>query len=401
MKILTVCQYYHPEDFQVTPICEQLAADGHQVTVLTGLPNYPTGVIPQEYKTGRRDEVVNGVRVIRCHEIGRKKGAIPLALNYFSFVLSASRMVKRLDPDFDLVFVYQLSPVLMGLPAIKYVKKHPAPLYLYCCDLWPESMKMYIRGEGNPAFRWAKRISRKIYRAADRVACQSAHFLPYLKNTHGVADDKMIYLPAFGDDAYLTQDFSPPDDRADFVFLGNLGIAQNLIDVLQAVEKIKDAPNFRVHFVGDGVMLPKMRKFAADHGLEDLVVFHGRKPKEDMPDYYRLADACLVSLKEDNLTGLSLPIKVQGYMAAGKPILGMIGGATAEAVHAARCGACVAAGDVDGLAALLRDFIEHREKYQRCGENARAYFQENYGKARFMEKLEEELERVGEAYRPR
>ena len=91
MKILTVCQYYYPEDFQVTPICEQLAADGHQVTVLTGLPNYPTGVVPEEYKTGRRDEVIGGVRVIRCHEIGRKKGALPLALNYFSIVRVGKR----------------------------------------------------------------------------------------------------------------------------------------------------------------------------------------------------------------------------------------------------------------------------------------------------------------------
>ena len=101
MKILTVCQYYHPEDFQVTPICEQLAADGHQVTVLTGLPNYPTGVIPEDYRKGRRDEMVNGVRVRRCHEIGRKKGALSLALNYFSFWRSASSAVKKLrnDPD--------------------------------------------------------------------------------------------------------------------------------------------------------------------------------------------------------------------------------------------------------------------------------------------------------------
>ena len=73
MKILVVCQYYFPENFQITPICEQLVADGHEVTVVTGLPNYPTGIIPEEYKKGHRDEKVNGVHVIRCHEVGRKK----------------------------------------------------------------------------------------------------------------------------------------------------------------------------------------------------------------------------------------------------------------------------------------------------------------------------------------
>ena len=85
MKLLVICQYYCPENFQITPICEQLARDGYDVTVLTGLPNYPTGVIPPEYRTGHRDEVINGVRVIRCHEIGRKKGVPFLALNYLSY----------------------------------------------------------------------------------------------------------------------------------------------------------------------------------------------------------------------------------------------------------------------------------------------------------------------------
>ena len=172
MKILTVCQYYHPESFQITPICEQLAADGHQVTVITGLPNYPTGIIPEEYKKGHRDETVGGVRVIRCHEIGRKKGAAFLALNYFSFWRSASRMVRKLEEDFDLVFVYQLSPVLMALPGMWYARKRRKPLLLYCCDLWPESMKMYISSEAHPAFRWARGVSKKVYGAADRILCQ-------------------------------------------------------------------------------------------------------------------------------------------------------------------------------------------------------------------------------------
>lgn len=87
MKILVVCQYYYPENFQITPICEQLVADGYDVTVLTGLPNYPTGIIPEEYKKGHRKEKRNGVKIIRCSEIGRKKGAIYLAMNYLSYCL--------------------------------------------------------------------------------------------------------------------------------------------------------------------------------------------------------------------------------------------------------------------------------------------------------------------------
>lgn len=395
MKILVVCQYYYPENFQITPICEQLAADGYDVTVLTGLPNYPTGIIPEEYKTGHRDEVVNGVHIIRCHEIGRKKGAAYLALNYLSYVRSASKKVHVLENDFDLVFVYQLSPVLMGIPGRKYAKKHNVPLLLYCCDLWPESMKMYIKNEQHPAFKWIKKVSKEIYDSADCIVGQSTSFLPYLKETHNIPDSKLMYIPAFADETYLSQDFTPEDDIVDFVFLGNLGIAQNLIAVLQAVEKIKDLPGFMVHFVGDGTVLDEMKKYVSDHSLGEVVAFYGRRPVEEMPKYYKLADACLVSLKADNATGLTLPSKVQGYMAAGKPIIGMIDGSAKDVIDESGCGICVNAGDVDGLASGMKDFIQNRDKFKDCGNKARQYFIDNFSKKKFMVKLENEIERLG------
>ena len=394
MKILTFCQYYYPEEFQITPICEQLVSDGHEVTVITGLPNYPTGIIPEEYRTGHRDEILNGVHIIRCHEVGRKKGAIHLAMNYLSYVRSASRKVKKLSDDFDLIFVYQLSPVLMAIPALKYKKKNDIPLFLYCCDLWPESMKVYVSSEKNPIFKWVKRISQKVYRSADRIACQSTSFLPYMKNTHDISEERLVYIPAFADETYLTQDFTPKDDVVDFVFLGNLGIAQNLIEVLQAIEKIKDIPGFKVHFVGDGSALDKMKSFVAEHNLDSLITFYGRRPVEEMPKFYGMADACLVSLKADTQIGLTLPTKVQGYMAAGKPIIGMIDGSAQHVIRESGCGICVKAGDVDGLAAGMQDFIENRNKYRDCGDKAREYFKKNFRKDIFMNKLEEEFERL-------
>ena len=394
MKILTFCQYYYPEEFQITPICEQLVSDGHEVTVITGLPNYPTGIIPEEYRTGHRDEILNGVRIIRCHEVGRKKGAIHLAMNYLSYVRSASRKVKKLSDDFDLIFVYQLSPVLMAIPALKYKKKNDIPLFLYCCDLWPESMKVYVSSEKNLIFKWVKRISQKVYRSADRIACQSTSFLPYMKNTHDISEERLVYIPAFADETYLTQDFTPKDDVVDFVFLGNLGIAQNLIEVLQAVEKIKDIHGFKVHFVGDGSAMDKMKSFVAEHNLDSLITFYGRRPVEEMPKFYGMADACLVSLKADTQIGLTLPTKVQGYMAAGKPIIGMIDGSAQHVIGESGCGICVKAGDVDGLAAGMQDFIEKRDKYRDCGDKAREYFKKNFRKDIFMNKLEEEFERL-------
>ena len=374
MKILVVCQYYYPENFQITPICEELAARGNEVTVLTGLPNYPTGTVPEEYRHGHRDEMLNGVRVIRCHEVGRKKGVFYLTLNYLSFAWSSLRKIQKLDNDFDLVFLYQLSPILMGFPAKKYAKKHGVPFFLYCCDLWPASIKLYIKNEQGLVFRIVKRISRSVYSSADRIATQSKSFIPYLMQTHGLRESIFTYLPAFADEGYLGQD---------------------LLSVLRAVELIRDTPGFQVHFVGDGSSLDKMKKYVQDHALEEVVHFYGRRPVEEMPDFYRLADVCLVSLEPDSPVGLTLPAKVQGYMAAGKPILGMIDGSAQELIKESGCGACVSAGDYRAMAETMRDMIQHFEKYEQCGENGRRYFKEHFTKSIFMDKLLLELELLG------
>lgn len=396
-KILVVCQYYYPENFQITPICEQLVEDGYEVTVLTGLPNYPLGTVPDEYRHGKhRDEYINGVRVIRCFEIGRKKGVVHLALNYLSFCLSSLMKVGSLDKDYDLVFIYLLSPILMGLPGISYAKKHNVPIFLYNCDLWPESMKMYIKNEENIGFRLIKRISKYVYTQSDVVAGQSTSFLPYLKVVHGISDDKLVYLPAFADEKYLEIDFTPENDIVDFVFLGNMGKAQNLGAVVSAIELIKDVPGFMVHFVGDGSCMEEIKGLVRDKGLEEIVCFYGRRPVEEMPKFYKLADACLVSLKADNQTGYTLPSKVQGYMAAGKPIIGMIDGAAKAVIDESRCGICVPSDDVEGLANAMRSFVETPDRYSHCGESGRLFFKQNFRKAIFMEKLENLIDEIGE-----
>ena len=393
-KILVVCQHYYPENFQITPICEQLVKDGYDVTILTGLPNYPTGIVPDEYKKGHRDEIINGVHVVRGYEIGRRKGPLWLAINYVSFTLSFLHKVNVLSGDFDIVLVYQLSPVLMALPGIKYANKHKVPLMIYCCDLWPESMKMYIKNEKNILFRIMKRMSQKVYSRADVLAVQSKSFIDYMEQTHGIKRDKMIYMPAFADETYLETDFTSDDNLVDFVFLVNLFIAQNLISVLEAVNKIKDVPNFKVHFVGDGSCLGQMKEFVNNNGLEDIVQFYGRRPVEEMPKFYKLADACLVSLKADNATGLTLPSKVQGYMAAGLPIIGMIDGSAQEVIAEAKCGLCVNADDVDGFARVMKNFIENKEEYRDFGLNGRKYFKDNFNKRKLLDSIEKSIDNL-------
>lgn len=399
-KILVVCQYYYPESFKVTDVCEALAIDGYEVTVLTGRPNYPTGIVPKEYLGNEHsDEVINGVHVIRCYERGRGKGAVNLAINYASFYFSAMKKVKKMGKDFDIVFSYQLSPIFMALPARWYKMHRNVPMFLYCSDLWPESLKVYIKGESNPVFKWVKRISRKVYDACDMICTQSDVFVDYLHEVHKVPLDKLRYIPNFADEKYLSEDFSVEDNGyINLMFMGNVGVAQDLEDVTEAfakaIDKTSEKVKLKLHIVGGGIRLDAIKDLAVKLKISDHVVFYGQRPQEEMPDFYRKADACIVSLKADNKIGLTLPAKVQGYMAAGKPILGMINGSCKRVIDEADCGYCVAAGDVDGFKDAIVKFVENKEKHGQYGENARNYFIENFRKDIHVKAVEEELEKI-------
>jgi len=397
MKILVVCQYYYPEQFRINDICEQLVQDGHSVTVLTGLPNYPMGKIPSEYRWGRkREEIINGVKVLRSFEIGRKSGVVGMALNYVSYMLSASIKALFLKKDFDIIFVYQLSPVTMALPGIILKKRSSNPLYLYCCDIWPESMKNILPDEGSFIFKIVKRFSRYLYSQCDAITVTSKLFIKYFNQEHSILSERISYIPQHAEDIYLQMDFSPVDDITDFVFMGNIGIAQDIECILDAAEMIKHIPKFKIHFVGDGSYLEKSKIIAKNKGLDDIVVFHGRHPLEKMPDFYKLADACLLTLKAENFIGLTMPSKLQGYMAAGKPVIGAINGAAQEVIKESQCGLCVNASDSNALAKAMRDFIENPDKYKDCGEKGREYFKQHFTKDIFMKKLENELNRLVE-----
>jgi glycosyltransferase involved in cell wall biosynthesis len=388
MKILVVSQYYYPEQFRINDICEQLVVDGHSVTVLTGLPNYPKGEIPNEYKWGkRRKEVVNGVNVIRSFEVARGKGAISLGLNYLSFMFSASLKILLMKKDFDLIFVYQLSPVTMVFPAIIAKKITKTPLYLYSCDIWPDSMKNIISDENNFIYMLVKRFSTYLYSNCDGIGITSKPFFQYFNEVHSIPLDKISYIPQHAEETYLSINETEDNGVVDFVFMGNIGIAQDIDCVLDAVQQLENKLNFKVHFVGDGSYLENSKLVVKEKELFNHVIFHGRHPLHDMPKFYMLADACLLTLKGDSLVGLTMPSKLQGYMAAGKPIIGAINGSAQEVIKESKCGVCVNASDSEELAKAMQDFIENKYKYINCGDNGRKYFVENFTKKIYMEKL--------------
>ncbi len=388
MRVLVICQYYYPEPFRVNDICEELVKRGHEVTVITGEPNYPEGQIYHGYqKHQHADEMLNGVVIHRCPIIPRKKGSVYRLLNYYSYPVQAKKYAKKLmsssGKPFDVVFVYQLSPVMMAKPAVMYKKKYCTPIVLYCLDLWPESLIAGGIAKTSFTYKVFHGISGRIYNAVDRILVTSRMFSKYIETEFGIDKQVIDYLPQYSDSFSEPLPIKKAGEQIHLLFAGNVGEIQSVDTIIKAAKMLKDKP-VHFHILGGGTDLERIKEIA--FGLKK-VSFYGRRPAEEMHEFYSMADAMLVTLKKDPVLSLTLPGKVQSYMAAGKPIIGAIDGETARVIQEAKCGYCCRAEDSTGLVEVIKIFIEDEDKKKLC-ENSRRYYDSHFGKDNLMNKLE-------------
>lgn len=383
MKILVICQYYFPEPFRITDICEELVKKGHDVTVVTGTPNYPMGEIYSGYgDKSHQDEIINGVTVHRCPIHPRKTGALHRLWNYYSYSFSSKRYIKRLDGTFDVVFINQLSPVMMANAGIKYAKKYNKRSVLYCLDLWPASLAAGGINKGI-IYNWFHGASSRIYHSVDKILVSSKSFSKYFEDEFGLSDT--TYLPQYAEEAFTPEDcMKTSNETIDLMFAGNVGTAQSVDTVIRAAALCKNIQNLRWHIVGDGKELCACKKLAKN--LDVPVIFHGRKSIEEMPKYYAMADAMIVTMQKDPIISLTLPGKVQSYMAAGKPIIGAIDGETAIILKDAQGDYCGPSENAQVLADNVIRLINSKKNVE-VGNKNREYYLKTFSKERYMKDL--------------
>ena len=394
MNILVVCQYYYPEPVRISDICEELVKRGNKVTVITGIPNYPMGEYYEGYSIkSKREEIINGVKVKRCFTIPRKKGIIMRILNYFSFAVSSSIYCNFLKEDFDVVLVNQLSPVMMACGGIKYKRKHNKKLLLYCLDIWPESLKVGGIKENSVIFQIFHWISKRIYKSCDKILVTTKSFSKYLEEEFNIDDKFISFLPQYAESFFNKNDcMKKKNSNYDFMFAGNMGVTQSLDTIIDAAVILKEHKNIKFHFVGDGIEYTRLKKKVLDLKLNNIN-FYGRKKVEDMPKFYSMADAMLVTLSGDSAVSSTIPGKVQTYMAAGKPIIGAINGETQVVIDEAKCGFCGKADDSHELADNIIKFINYKNK-DKLSYNSFRYNSQYYNKDIFIDSLINELKKI-------
>lgn len=397
MRISFVSQHFHPEQVSNNGIARGMAERGHEVTVTTAVPNYPAGRFFQGYSNRRsRSETWRGIRIERARTVPRGRSAVTLIANYLSYALFGSLSALASGHKPDVIFASQLSPITMILPGIVRRWRSGAPLVVWVQDIWPESAT-YTLGLKSPLIvRPLEWLCGWLYRRADLVLVQSAAF-PAMIERFGVPSDRIRLFPNTAPAGYrpVAPAEAPaeaalvPQEGFRLMFAGNIGESQDFDTLIAAAELLRDRPALTWVIVGSGRDMERVQGEIARRGLDDRFVFVGRHPEERMPFFFAHADAMLVSLKKTPIFALTVPYKVQCYMACGKPIVASLDGEGARIVAEAEAGVAAPAGRPEALAAAIRRMVDLAPAERaRLGENARRYFDAHFAAEKVFDDLE-------------
>ena len=395
LRILVISQYFYPENFRINDLCYGLKDNGHDVTVLTGKPNYPNGQFYKGYSfINKRKEVINGINVYRSSLIPRGSGSgFMLFVNYISFVFFGFFKLFFIKEKFDKIFVYAPSPITVGYLGAFASFIFRAKSYLWVHDLWPESVKDAGGVDNKIILTLINIMTKSIYYFYNNILVQSPNFKDYLID-QGVDEKKIIYYPYYAESFY---DIVNPKPRVkqffpkglNILFAGNIGVAQSFDTIIEAVKIIsKKISNFNIIILGDGRDKKRVLTKINAINLKNHFKFLGSYPPEQMADFFASADALLVTLKKSKIFSMTIPGKLQSYLACGRPIIGSLDGVGAKIIQESYCGYVSPSEDYKGLAESIISFeklsVEERLK---LGLNSRKYFEKEFKRDKLLLKL--------------
>ncbi|NNM59925.1 MAG: glycosyltransferase family 4 protein [Legionellales bacterium] len=397
MNILIVTQYFWPESFRINDLAVSLKKLGHTVTVLTSCPNYPEGRIYEGYGWFKKTtEIYEGITIKRVPVIPRgKNNPIKLCLNYLSYVISASLLgLFYCREKIDVIFVYEPSPITVGLPAIFLKKWKKAKLFFWVQDLWPETLEAVGMVRSPSLLKCLDKLSAFIYRHCDKILIQCEGFKESVEKK-GVNAEKIYYFPNWAEEVYrpLTRSESKVDQSLfsqgfNIVFAGNLGVAQSLETIVSAAEKLQAYQDIHWFILGDGRQADWLAEQVKEKKLTQHVHLLGRHPMEHMPEYFAMADILLVTLKYDPVFSITIPAKIQSYLACGKPIVGALSGFGADLIKNSGAGFAGEAEDAEQLAKnILLCYNMNKTQLNTMGENGLQYCREHFDRNKLIVSL--------------
>lgn len=393
-KILIHTNHFYPEVFRVNDLAFDLVKKGYDVTVITGIPDYPQGKAFKGYGLfKKRKEKVRGVNVVRVPVVTRGNGkGLRLIANYLSYLVSAMLTATYLafKEKYDYILVHETSPVTVGIPAVIVKRIQKIPLLFWCLDLWPESLTAAAGITNRKILNVFSVITKWIYNNSTKILISSKGFEESICQK-GDYREKIMYFPNWGEDVFFKKSeklVDLPNTQGCFkiIYAGNIGEAQNFEAILQAVKLLRDKP-IRWLFIGEGRKLNWVKDYVNRNNLQSSVLMMGRYPIEYIPAFFAYADILLVSLKDTYIFNQTVPAKLQAYMASSRPVLAMLNGEGAQIVKESNCGFVVHAGNFEQLSKVITNDVLQCENLEELGRNGYSYYKNNFDKKKIFERF--------------
>lgn len=402
-KILVATQYFYPENFRINDMCVEWVKRGYDVTVLTGVPNYPLGDIYDGYKREYKEEEWNSIHIIRLPVHERGHNLFTLFLNCWTYVHYGKKWVDKVVKDnngsfpFETFFTYEVSPMTQALVGAYASKKYGVKSILYVQDLWPENV-IEIMGIKTPLIiKPIEHIVKKIYRDTNYIFATSESFVRAIKERIEDKDslDKVSFWPQYAEDFYKPLSKNKPNSKFRICFTGNIGKTQGLEILAETANLIKqdylnNDKDIDIEFVivGDGRNKTELINSIKNNHVEDMFIMMGKRPAEEIPEILATCDVAFISFANIDIFKMTIPAKLQSYMACGMPILASAEGETKSIIEESNCGICTLFGDESSLYKSIKCLIENKNILSAYGNNARAYFLNHFDKKMLMDKMD-------------
>ena len=395
MKILIITPHFYPENFRINDLADFLIDKSCDVSVLTSIPNYPTGKYFEGYGLfNKRYEIYKKIKIHRVVVFPRLSGKpIMIALNYLSYLLfSIIKVFNLRKNNYDIVFVFQVSPITVALPALFYKLFNKKPVVMWVLDLWPESIKVGLNLKKNYFSIFLNPIIKLIYRKSDSILVSSKGFISSIAKKN-IDTSKIKYMPQWSENIFKYINFKK--ETFEFVninnfvilFAGNIGEAQDFENIVKSINILKYKNNIKWVFVGNGRKKKWLKNKIKEDKLENVFLLNSM-PLSAMPKLYSMADCLFISLKNDKNLNLTIPAKFQTYLSSGMPVIAMIGGQVNEIIQETKCGKATNPGNFEELAKICVEMsLMTKDQINQMKKNSYEYYLNNFQRKKVLEKF--------------
>ncbi|MEX5441379.1 glycosyltransferase family 4 protein [Acinetobacter indicus] len=382
MKILLLTQWFDPEPtLKGLVFAKELQRQGHEVQVLTGFPNYPTGKIYDGYKLRfKQTEYIEGIEVTRVALYpSHDSSVLKRIFNYISFAFMAALIGIFATKKTDVIYAYH-PPLTVGVAALLIKLFRRIPIVYDIQDMWPDTLKATGMMNNEKLLNIISLVCDQVYKYVDHIVVLSPGFKQLLMNRN-VKEDKISVIYNWCDEealetkTILKEEYNQIlSNKFNLVFAGNLGKAQGLDTLINVAKALQNNNQIQLVFVGDGTERELLITKVAELNLEN-VAFIPRVPMSEVGGILKRADVLIVHLKDDKLFEITIPSKTQAYMAMGKPILMAVKGDASDIVSKAQAGVIAKPEDTESILLAINS-LYHLDKPNllKMGENSKKYY---------------------------